>query len=272
MTNPRCYLGWIVILLLGLPSQAVLAQDGGALVRADPPVLEVGQGQIETLQILLVNAENVYGIDLQVRFDPAVVEVVDADPRQDGVQMTPGTFLKPDFVALNTANNTTGILRYVVTQLNPTLPANGEGVILVIQFLGKVAGVETSLDIVSVQIADRRGVKQPVTARDADLVAVPPKPPTPTPIPTATPVSTIAASFTPSIIPFSAPPAIPAQPGGSTGQIPPVRASEMKPVLSDRNLIYVAVGGFFGASLLTGLSIWLRGAPRRKERRKRSAK
>ncbi len=259
---------WIVILLLGLPSQAVFAQDGSALVRADPPVLEVGQGQIETLQILLVNAENVYGIDLQAKFDPAVVEVVDADPKQNGVQMTPGTFLKPDFVALNNADNTTGTLRYVVTQLNPTPPANGEGVILSVQLLGKVSGVKTSLDIVSVQIADRRGVKQPVTARDADLVAVPPKPPTPTQIPAAT----LAASITPSVIPFNAPPTIPAQTGGSTGQIPPVRASESKSVFSDRNLTYVAVVGFFGAILLTGLSIWLRAAPRRKGRRKRSTK
>ena len=262
----------MIILLLGLPCQAVSAQDGGALLRTDPLFLEIGKGQIETLQILLVNAENVYGIDLQARFDPAVVEVVDADPRQDGVQMTPGTFLKPDFVALNHADNTTGTLRYVVTQLNPTPPANGEGVILSIQFLGKVSGVETILDIVSIQIADRRGVKQPVTGQDATLVAVPPKPPTPTRIPDATPVATLAASFTPSVIPFSAPPTIPAQPGGSTGENPPVRASEMKSVLSDRNLAYVAVVGFFGAILLTGLSIWLRGAPRRKGRRKRSTK
>jgi len=140
-----------------LPSQAALAQEGKALVRTEPAVLEVGKGQIETLQILLVNAQNVYGIDLQAGFDPAVVEVVDADPDQAGIQMTPGSFLKPDFVVRNVADNQAGALHYVVTQLNPTPPANGEGVILSIQFLGKATGIETALTILSVQIADRRG-------------------------------------------------------------------------------------------------------------------
>ena len=249
-----------------LPSQAALAQEGKALVRTEPAVLEVGKGQIETLQILLVNAQNVYGIDLQAGFDPAVVEVVDADPDQAGIQMTPGSFLKPDFVVRNVADNQAGALHYVVTQLNPTPPANGEGVILSIQFLGKATGIETALTILSVQIADRRGVKQPVTARDAELVAVSPKPPTPTLAPTST-----LALWTPTSFASTATRSRPqptARPANPTEQNSPAGGAAGMNSSSDRLLTCVAAAGFFGLTLLIGLSAWLLASKRRKVRAK----
>ncbi|MFH1908478.1 MAG: cohesin domain-containing protein [Chloroflexota bacterium] len=254
----------VLVLVFASPSQPIFAQDGKALVRTDPAVLEVGKGQIETLQVLLVDAQNVYGIDLQAAFDPAVVEVVDADSEQDGIQMTPGPFIKPDFVLFNTADNEAGTLHYVVTQLNPTPPANGEGVILSIQFLGKAVGIETALTILSVQIADRRGVKPPVTAQDADLVAVPPKPPTSTPAPTSTLMLSTPTSFVPTVTRSRSQPT--ARPTESAEQNHPTNAAEVNSVSSDRILTCVTVAGFFGSALLIGLSFWLLASKRRKER------
>jgi hypothetical protein len=259
-------LGWVTILALGLllPSRAVFAQVGDALVRPDSIVLEVGKGQVETLQILLVNAKNIYGIDLQAAFDPEAVEIVDVDSQQDGVQMTPGLFLKPDFVVRNEADNKAGTLRYVVTQLNPSPPVNGDGVIVSVQFLGKVTGIRSKLHIVSVQIADRHGIKQPVTVQDAELVAVPPKPSTPTPFLTSTPElatpTPVRATLTRSVSQATARP------------IEPAEQEEMTNVASggaafaDRAITYVTVGGFSGSFLLFGLSFWLLAAKRNKRR------
>jgi len=256
---------WITLLLLALTSRAAFAQDGKALVRAEPAVLEVGKGQIETLQILLVDAQNVYGVDLQASFDPAVMEVVDADPTQAGIQMTPEPFLEPDFVVLNVADNETGILRYVVTQLAPTPPANGEGVILSIQFLGKATGIETALTILSVQIADRRGVKQPVTFQGADLVAVPPKPPTPTLAPT----STITLATPTILLPTSTSLQPTLRPIATAGQNDLANNVEgVNSALSDRILANVTAAGFFGSALLIGLSSWLLASKRGDERAK----
>jgi hypothetical protein len=256
----------MTILVLALTFQASFAQEEKAILHTEPAVLEVGKGQIETLQIMLVNAQNVYGIDLQAAFDPAVVEVVDADSEQDGIQMTPGPFLKPDFVLFNTADNEAGTLHYVVTQLNPTPPANGEGVILSIQFLGKATGIETALTILSVQIADRRGVKQPVTAQDADLVAVPPKPPTSTPALTSTPILATLTFFMPTVTRSRSQPT--ARPTESAEQDYPTNGAEVNSVSPDRILTYVTVGSFLGSTLLIGLSVWLLASKRRKERAK----
>jgi hypothetical protein len=161
----KLLLGGIIILVLTAGLRAGNSQDGEALVCTDPIRLEIGAGQVETLKILLVNADKIYGIDLQATFDPAVVEVVDADSEQTGVQMLPGAFLKPDFVARNQVDNTTGTLRYVITQLKPTPAASGSGIVLKIHFLGKTQGASSKLTFTSTVIADRRGNKKAVTTR-----------------------------------------------------------------------------------------------------------
>jgi len=266
--------GWITILFLISGFQAGNLQAGEALVCTDPVRLEIGAGQIETLQILLVNADNIYGIDLQATFDPAVV---DADSEQTGVQMLSGVFLKPDFTVRNMADNKTGTLRYVVTQLNPTPPAHGTGIVLLVHFRGKIPGSSSKLTIPSVVIADRRGIKRPVTTRGADLVIVTQKPSTPTPHPTPTIIPTTPALFTASLTQArSQPSAQPSttatrniartHPEATTAQNNPARVPERDSAVSDRVLTYVTVGGFSGSILLFGLTVWLCAAKRRKER------
>ncbi len=138
--NHNHFLGWIAILILATGFQPGGLQAGETLVYANPDRLEIGAGQSEILQILLVNAEKIYGIDMQATFDPAVVEIVDADSRQTGIQMMPGGFLKADFAVRNLADNKNGTLRYVITQLNPTPPASGKGIILSISLPGQEDG------------------------------------------------------------------------------------------------------------------------------------
>ena len=260
---------WVTILVLtsALTSglQADREQAGAALVYTDPDLLEIGEGQIETLQIVLVNAKNIYGIDLLAAFDPTVVQVVDADSKQKGIQMASGTFLKPDYSVRNSADNKTGTLRYVVTQLKPTLPANGKGIVLSIRFRGKVTGTRTKLTIISAVIADRRGNKQPVTTRGADLVIVPKKLSTPTHHPTQTRISATPTLHATAFVRTRSKPL--ARPGTTPIRYNPVGKAERRSASSDQILIYLSICGFSGAILFSGLSVWLLLAKRRKERK-----
>jgi hypothetical protein len=239
---------------------------------------------------MIVNANAIYGVDLQATFDPAVMEVMDTDSSQTGVQMVPGVFLKPDFKVRNMADNKTGTLRYVVTQLNPTPPASGTGILLSIQFRGKTKGASSKLIFTSVVIADRRGAKLPVTTRGADLIIVPRKPSTPTPLrtPTLVPATPTlhAATLTrsraqPSATaaqnnPTERPGAIAtkndptARPNETAVQNNPVGVAGKNSALSDQALTYITIGGFSGSILLFGLSVWLLAAKRRKERTAKS--
>jgi hypothetical protein len=260
----RSFLIWMTILLLVSGPQGAAAQAGTARVYADPPLLEIGEGQVGTIQILLADARNIYGIDLQATFDPGVVQVVDADSRQKGVQMAPGAFLNPDFTVYNTADNGTGRLRYVITQTNPSPSANGKGVVLSVQFRGKSSGATSKLVITFAAVADRRGNKQPVTLRGADLVIVLTKTSTPTPLFTPTPILPTLAQPTTSPVRIRTQPVV--RPGPTAVQKKPAGETEVYPASPDRVLTYISMGAFSGAILFSGLSFWLLAAKHRKER------
>lgn len=88
------------------------------------PVASVG-GDVD-VAIQLDAATGVYGAQVDLDFDPAILQVASGD-------LTPGWCPQPDFVATNTANNTLGTIDYAVTQLNPTAACNG-GVVATITF------------------------------------------------------------------------------------------------------------------------------------------
>jgi hypothetical protein len=207
-------------------------------VRPDPATLEIGQGQIATLNIVLENASEVYAIDVRLKFDPTVLEVVDADPAKEGVQAMPGVFPKPDYVARNTVDNQAGTLMYVITQMNPTLPANGRGTVITLQVRGKASGRSSPVTVESVGIADRlgnllaasteNGAVTVVGAGQPVSTPVGASPPTATPMPTALP-ATLAPTALPAVsdTPFSKPATV--APPASTQAAPTSAASATTP-------------------------------------------
>jgi hypothetical protein len=160
------------LLGMGWPGSRILAPNEPAVVRPDPLVFEVGLGEVKTLNILLENANSVYGIELYGQFDAQAVEVVDANPGKNLVQMAPGTIPKPDFVVRNLANNTTGTFEYATTQLSPTLPMSGNGVVVSIQVRGKRLG-ESTFTISPVIVADIDGTTLPVTIQNGMIEVIP---------------------------------------------------------------------------------------------------
>jgi hypothetical protein len=114
----------IVIMLAG----SAAAEDGvGATLSIDPAgpvVLSVGSNV--DVDIRLDDIANVYGAEVKLSFDETIIQV----PSE---QLTPGICPMDDYVPANSANNTTGIIEYAVTQTNPTSPCNG-GVLATINF------------------------------------------------------------------------------------------------------------------------------------------
>jgi hypothetical protein len=173
-----CLRAAVLLALLALLSPAAIAPIAAqnvAAVRPEPAALELDAGETATVEIRLENAGDVYGIDVRGAFDPAILEIVDAGPSTEGVQMRPGAFPQPDFVALNAADNAAGALRYVVTQVNPTPPATGSGVVFSFEVRGRAGGA-TDLAITLVEMADRNGNLLAVTTGSTAVTVSGPPP------------------------------------------------------------------------------------------------
>ena len=144
-----------------------------AVVRPDPQTAIVSVGGQVVVNLYIQDVQNLYGADIRFSYDPAVLEVQDANPAASGVQIQPlNTFLKPDFVVRNTACNVVdpacpiaGIIRYAVTQVNPSTPASGSGALAAVTFKRLTSEV-TTLKVITHDLSDRNGVTIPSTTQD----------------------------------------------------------------------------------------------------------
>lgn len=191
----------VLVALAGVVPAAQVAAETST-VRLTPATQAIGVGQSATVTLRAENVESLYGYQVELSFDPAVLQVVDADAAKTGVQVSLGTFLQPDFVQQNNANNTTGRITCVVSQLAPTSPVTGSGDLLTVTFQGLANG-QSTIGFADLKLAKSDGTEIVATTQTAQITVGTPTQPTATPTATqtATPTST-----TPTATPTGTPP------------------------------------------------------------------
>lgn len=178
-------------LLVSLMPQVALAQ-GTAVVSFNPSSTTVAVGSTVAVTVRVDGVSNLRGVEVHITFDPALLEIVDTDSTRAGVQIALGPFLSPDYPVVNEADLTTGHLDFAYSQLPPSVPVSGSGVLATITFRGRAAGT-SALAFTSVILADAAAAPIPSTTQNGQLtvtsgavttpsaVTPTPAPPTPTP-------------------------------------------------------------------------------------------
>jgi LysM repeat protein len=183
-----------ILLLVGLSASHTLAATTDAKLVPDVQTVDVGQLANVTLRI--ENVQDLYGYQVTITFDPAVLEVIDSDPGTAGVQVGLGTFVTPDYVPQNSADNSLGTIDCVVSQVAPSTAANGSGTLLTISFRGKAAGV-SDIQLSPLVLASAQGTEIAANIHNAQISVG-----SPTPTPTSTvPTATATPTFTPTPTP-----------------------------------------------------------------------
>lgn len=136
------------------PWASAAAGAGSALVRLDPPSHSLSVGDRAEFAIRVENVDGLYGMEVHVTFDPAVLQVVDADGAKDGVQMRPGDWLQKPFVAVNRVDNSAGVADFALTLVNPAPAVSGSGAIAVIAFTARANGT-SSIAVQKAMLASR---------------------------------------------------------------------------------------------------------------------
>ena len=194
--SPRHWMGLVLLLamLFATPVGYGLAQ--GTMVTIDPASKTVAVGATTTVNIHIANVTDLYGAEAHLTFNPTLLEVVDADPNVDGVQIQAGTFLSPDFTAQNAVDQAIGKIDFAIAQTPDHDPVSGSGALATITFRGK-AGGSSAISFVSVILSDQDGQSISTGTQDGSITVSGPSPtptntptpggPTPTHTPTPTP-------------------------------------------------------------------------------------
>jgi len=103
--------------------------SGPLILRMEPMVIpDLVVGETRQVQIILENTDGVNEIEIHVSFEPRNINIVDADPATDGIQIQPGEIPQPAQVIQNEVKNDAGFLVYHVAQ-EPGSSARGSGVV-----------------------------------------------------------------------------------------------------------------------------------------------
>jgi hypothetical protein len=141
----------------------------GFQVRFDPASTQVAVGATFTIDVRVENIADLYGLDATVRFDPAILEIVDADALTPGVQANLGEWLPAStHVVTNTADNASGTLHFVASLVSPAPALTGSGDLISIPFRAKAAG-STSLYLSALKLIDASAQVLPAESSDGQV-------------------------------------------------------------------------------------------------------
>jgi hypothetical protein len=154
-----------------LPPSPAATSPGGTVVRVVPASQQIDGGQTTTADIVIDNVSGLWGAEIKLQFNPALLQVQDADPGTEGVQIQPGSFPSPDFVAENQVDNATGIVNYALTQLASRESVNGSGQLASITFQGMSQG-SSDLTLSVVNLATNQGQPILATSQGSQIVII----------------------------------------------------------------------------------------------------
>ncbi len=161
-----------------------------AQLSIQPAISRLPMGAMATYDIVIRDVQDLFGLEIMLRYDPTRIQIVDADPAAPGVQLEPGDFPEPArrFVAENRVDEAAGIMTYAFTLIEGDA-VNGSGVVARFKIRARGPGV-TRVDFEDKMLLDPQARPLPVGVRGARInVLAPPtgEPASPTPVtPTAT--------------------------------------------------------------------------------------
>jgi general secretion pathway protein D len=160
-----------------VPTQTPAAVQGSqrpAQISLVPQAPVVEGAAPVAVDIVLDDLVDLYGAEVHLTFDPAIIQVQDVDAGMPGTQIKPGSAFGQgtSFVALNRADNAAGKIDFAVTLLNPAEPLQGKVVLATFTVQAAKAG-STDLKFVQVLLADRQANALPLVSKGLTLSAKP---------------------------------------------------------------------------------------------------
>lgn len=137
--------------------------DTGAETRVNlaPNSLNLRVGQTGQMAVDVANITGLFGVELQLSYDPAIIEVVDADPGAPGTQVAPGAVFAGVEIFDVENETASGQIKFSATRTAPTPPFDGTGSIIQITWRGKAVG-QSTVTLDTVKLANTDG--QPISA------------------------------------------------------------------------------------------------------------
>jgi len=142
-------------------AETVLSIDWYRTDMSETALTDVCQGAAVTVAVNVSDVQNLYGYALTLLFDPDAITVVD---------VYNAGWLSEDFLLLDVIDNTTGVIKYDMTQIDPSLPVSGSGTLIYISLI--VEDATKALDFTINTIRDVANNLYPTLLSDNNGIAI----------------------------------------------------------------------------------------------------
>lgn len=137
-SSRAAYIIGFVCAFAAVISAASPVQAQATQVLLTPATVQIAVGEAVELHVRIENASNLRNVDVLIRYNPRLLEVIDADPEMPGIQVKLGPFLNSREAIVNTVFPAVGEIRFYQTASGPA--ATGSGDIAVVIFRGLEEG------------------------------------------------------------------------------------------------------------------------------------
>jgi hypothetical protein len=144
----------------------------GTVLRLTPSTLAIPACSTQsTVQVEVVNVNNLLAVEVRLRYNPAIAQVIDADPGREGVQIQPGPLFANGFIAQNQVDSTNGLITFAATLFGGGA-FSGQAGLLSVDFQ-PVANGNAALTLEQALLADTAAQPLPFTAQNGQLQVTP---------------------------------------------------------------------------------------------------
>jgi hypothetical protein len=121
---------------LGIKTSATVGTQEGTNVFILPDTQVVSVDGETEVEVRVSDVSNLYGVEFHLSFDAEMIEVIDADPTTDGIQISPGDLLVPgvseNVTSLNQADSGEGMIDFAMTLVTGDESVSGSGILATI--------------------------------------------------------------------------------------------------------------------------------------------
>jgi hypothetical protein len=149
----------------------LVAAQASTTVQFTPSLVSISYGERAQFSVEILNAENMYGFELHITYDPTKLQVVDGDPSVAGIQLLPGDLydIGEGFLVASEADNETGKALFAFTLLAPATPMEGNGSLIIIE-VEAIGGGSSAIELEEVILASPDGLALPFISNDGEVV------------------------------------------------------------------------------------------------------
>ena len=166
-TRFMCRSGLLVLSLLLCAPLLAAGAATDTWVRVLPASGTYFEGDQIAVEVWIEDVVALYGADVRLAFDAGRLAVLDANPSLPGVQVVPSDdLLSSDLVIRNEADNEAGTVWYAVSQISPSPPVTGTGVLFSFTFQALYAG-ETPVGVTYQRLSTIDGTEIPASSAGA---------------------------------------------------------------------------------------------------------